>query len=135
VLPELLTPCLHHLPTELQDPETRIRNRHADLLINKSTSDTIRLRSEIVSYIRRFLEDKGHVEVQTPILADGAGGAIARPFQTSAAEFAHRKLNLRIAPELWLKRLVVGGFDRVFEIGPCFRNEGCFFLFSKPGFR
>ena len=62
--------------------------------------------------------------MQTPILADGAGGATARSFTTSASEFPHRRIDLRIAPELWLKRLVVGGFDRVFEIGPSFRNEG-----------
>jgi lysyl-tRNA synthetase class 2 len=64
------------------------------------------------------------VEVNTPILASDVGGAIAQPFQTSAAEFPERQLSLRIAPELWLKRLVVGGFDKVFEIGPSFRNEG-----------
>jgi len=64
------------------------------------------------------------MEVQTPILAEGAGGAVARPFQTSATEFPDRKIDLRIAPELWLKRMVIGGFDRVFEIGPSFRNEG-----------
>lgn len=64
------------------------------------------------------------MEVETPILASVAGGAVARPFQTSATEFPDRPLSLRIAPELWLKRLVVGGFDKVFEIGPSFRNEG-----------
>jgi len=64
------------------------------------------------------------MEVNTPILAGSAGGAIAQPFRTSAAEFPERELSLRIAPELWLKRLLVGGFDKVFEIGPSFRNEG-----------
>lgn len=64
------------------------------------------------------------MEVNTPILASKSGGAIAQPFVTSATEFPDRPLSLRIAPELWLKRLVVGGFDRVFEIGPSFRNEG-----------
>lgn len=64
------------------------------------------------------------MEVNTPIIESVAGGAIARPFATSATEFPKRKLSLRIAPELWLKRLVVGGFDKVFEIGPSFRNEG-----------
>lgn len=64
------------------------------------------------------------MEVDTPILSSDAGGAIAKPFRTSATEFPERQLSLRIAPELWLKRMVVGGFDRVFEIGPSFRNEG-----------
>jgi hypothetical protein len=64
------------------------------------------------------------MEVSTPIIGSVAGGAIARPFNTSATEFPDRQLSLRIAPELWLKRLVVGGFDKVFEIGPSFRNEG-----------
>lgn len=64
------------------------------------------------------------MEVNTPIIGSVAGGAIARPFYTSATEFPERQLSLRIAPELWLKRLVVGGFDKVFEIGPSFRNEG-----------
>jgi lysyl-tRNA synthetase class 2 len=84
----------------------------------------LRLRAEIVQYVRNFLLNEDHVEVQTPILADGAGGAVARSFKTSATEFPDRNINLRIAPELWLKRMVVGGFDRVFEIGPSFRNEG-----------
>ena len=64
------------------------------------------------------------MEVQTPILADSAGGAVARAFETSATEFPYKRIALRIAPELWLKRLILGGFDRVFEIGPSFRNEG-----------
>jgi lysyl-tRNA synthetase class 2 len=64
------------------------------------------------------------MEVNTPVIAGEAGGATARPFITSATEFAEKQLSLRIAPELWLKRLVVGGFDKVFEIGPSFRNEG-----------
>lgn len=66
------------------------------------------------------------MEVSTPIIGYEAGGALARPFYTSATEFPRRQLSLRIAPELWLKRLVVGGFDKVFEIGPSFRNEGRF---------
>lgn len=78
----------------------------------------------MISCLRQFLTNDGFVEVQTPILADTAGGAIARPFQTSSVEFMDRHLSLRIAPELWLKRLVIGGIDRVFEIGQCFRNEG-----------
>ena len=86
--------------------------------------DILRLRSSITRYIRDSLNESGHLEVQTPILAHEAGGAVARPFHTSATEFPDRQISLRIAPELWLKRLVLGGLDRVFEIGPCFRNEG-----------
>ena len=84
----------------------------------------IRLRSDLIQYVRQFLHDEGHIEVQTPVLAAAAGGAIAKPFQTSAVEFADRELSMRIAPELWLKRMILGGFDRVFEIGTSFRNEG-----------
>lgn len=71
------------------------------------------------------------MEVNTPIIATDAGGAVARPFYTSATEFPDRPLSLRIAPELWLKRLVVGGFDKVFEIGPSFRNEGEFYEWAN----
>ena len=123
-LPKILSPCLHPLPTELQDKETRIKNRHIDFLVNPYTSATIRLKAEIVQCLRDFLIGEGHVEVQTPILAHGAGGAIARSFETFTTEFPDRNISLRIAPELWLKRMVIGGFDRIFEIGPSFRNEG-----------
>jgi lysyl-tRNA synthetase, class II len=104
--------------------ETRVQNRHADLLVNQRASDTLKLRSHIVQYLRTFLISKNFLEVQTPILADGVGGAVARPFMTRATEFIDKTLSLRIAPEIWLKRLVLGGMDRVFEIGPAFRNEG-----------
>ncbi len=123
-MPQLLSRCLHPLPHELEDQETKIRNRHVDLLLHPRGQDTIRLRSHIIKYLRQFLENDEYVEVQTPIIADTAGGAVARPFQTDATEFQHRELALRIAPELWLKRLILGGFDKVFEIGPSFRNEG-----------
>lgn len=123
-LPVLLAPSLHSLPSELQDQETRIRHRHEDLLVNPQTSEIIRLRSSIIQYLRTFLLSDNFVEIQTPIMSGGSGGAVARPFETRATEFPNKKLELRIAPELWLKRLVVGGIDRVFEIGPCFRNEG-----------
>ena len=123
-LPCLLSPCLRRLPTELLDKESRIYNRHVDFLVNPRTADIFRLKAEIVQFLRDYLRGRGHVEVATPILADGAGGAVARSFQTCAVEFADRNINLRIAPELWLKRMVIGGFDRVFEIGPSFRNEG-----------
>ena len=82
------------------------------------------MRSHIIKCIRDFLERSEYLEVQTPILAHEAGGAVARPFHSSASEFPNRQISLRVAPELWLKRLVLGGFEQVFEIGPCFRNEG-----------
>lgn len=123
-LPTILTPILASLPITLENPEARIRNRHADLLVNQEVADTLKLRSCIIQYLRNFLVDDKFIEVQTPILADDAGGAIARPFVTRATEFADKTLSLRIAPEIWLKRLVLGGMDRVFEMGPAFRNEG-----------
>ena len=123
-LPQLLSRCSQFLPEDLKDQETRMRNRHVDLLLNPWLSDTIRLRAKIIQFLRQYLSDDGHIEVQTPILADTAGGAVARPFTTTATEFQDRQISLRIAPELWLKRLILGGFEKVFEIGPSFRNEG-----------
>ena len=120
----MLAPSLPNLPHKLEDPETRIRNRHVDLLVNRRVADTIRVRSHIIQYIRDFLLKDNFLEVQTPIIAESAGGAIARPFTTVATEFSDKQLALRIAPEIWLKRLILGGMDRVFEIGPAFRNEG-----------
>ena len=125
-IPQLLSPCTLPLPDQLSDKETRMRYRHLDFLVNPELADTIRLRSEITSFLRYWLSDEGHIEVQTPILADTAGGAVARPFHTTATEFQDRRIALRIAPELWLKRLILGGFERVFEIGPSFRNEGAY---------
>lgn len=115
----------------LSDQETMIRNRHLGFWMNKRLEQTVRLRSDITQRIRQYLLGTGHREVQTPILADEAGGAVARPFSTLATEFPGRHVSLRIAPELWLKRLVLSGFDRVFEIGPCFRNEGTIFPSSS----
>jgi lysyl-tRNA synthetase, class II len=123
-LPELLSPSLVPLPFKLKDENALISQRHVDLLVNQSTTDVLRLRSYIIKNMRDFFDQKGFLEFQTPILAENAGGAIARPFATHATEFPSKGLALRIAPELWLKRLVVGGIDRVFEIGPSFRNEG-----------
>jgi lysyl-tRNA synthetase class 2 len=125
-LPKLLSPSLHRLPEELLDRATRVRNRHVDFLVNPQAAQVLRLRSYIIQHLRNFLLNDQFIEVNTPILADNAGGAIARPFKTSATEFPDRSITLRIAPELWLKRLILGGIDRVFEIGPSFRNEGRF---------
>ena len=123
-MPLLLSPCLHPFIDRLGQSETIIRNPHIEYWADKQALERVHVRSSIIKYIRKFLDDSGHVEVQTPILAHEAGGAVARPFHTSATEFPGRQISLRIAPELWLKRLVLGGFRRVFEIGPCFRNEG-----------
>ena len=103
-----------------------------DFLVNPRTAHILRLKAAVIEYLRSYLAADGQVEIQTPILADEAGGAVARPFQTSATEFPDRELSLRIAPELWLKRLVIGGFDRVFEIGPSFRNEGSYWFTCDP---
>ena len=101
-----------------------MRNRHVDLLVNPDVTQALQAKSLVIQTLRWCLLEDGFLEVQTPILASDAGGASARPFTAKATEFAERNINLRIAPELWLKRMVIGGFDRVFEIGPCFRNEG-----------
>ncbi|PYH44815.1 putative lysyl-tRNA synthetase [Aspergillus saccharolyticus JOP 1030-1] len=123
-LPQLLSPCLHDVPLDAHTHETSPYPRHVQFLADSRTADTIRARSAIIQYLRQFFLDRKFMEVNTPILEAVAGGAIARPFHTSATEFPDRQLSLRIAPELWLKRLVIGGFDKVFEIGPSFRNEG-----------
>ncbi|KAM6537454.1 mitochondrial lysine-tRNA synthetase [Fusarium falciforme] len=123
-LPELLSPTMEQIPEKLTDPKTRMQDRHVDMLVNRQAIDVLRLRAEITKHMRDHLHSKRFLEFQTPILAENAGGAVARPFVTRATEFKERDLALRIAPELWLKRLVIGGVDRVFEIGPAFRNEG-----------
>ncbi|KAK0618171.1 hypothetical protein B0T17DRAFT_561253 [Bombardia bombarda] len=123
-MPELLSPTLVPLPVKLADEDTRIQQRHIDMLVNRKTIDTLRVRSHIIKHMRDFLHARGFLEFQTPILADNAGGAVARPFTTTATHESDKDLSLRIAPELWLKRLVVGGVDKVFELGPSFRNEG-----------
>lgn len=122
----LVAKALHPLPEKwhgLSDPEQVYRQRYLDLIVNAESRARLLLRSRIVSHIRRFLEAQQFIEVETPVLENTAGGAAARPFKTH-----HNALDvdffLRIATELRLKRLLVGGFDRVFEIGRIFRNEG-----------
>ena len=107
----------------LRDTETRYRQRYLDLIANRENMDVFRLRSRIISGIRRFLDGRGFLEVDTPVLVPVAAGAHARPFITHHNAL-DEQLYLRIATELYLKRLIVGGFDKVYEIGRVFRNEG-----------
>jgi lysyl-tRNA synthetase class 2 len=107
----------------LKDIEKRYRQRYVDLIVNDENRQTFRNRSRIVSLLRRYLDDHGFLEFETPILQPVYGGANARPF-TTYHNFLDQKLFLRIAPELYLKRLIVGGFEQVFEISRNFRNEG-----------
>ena len=122
----ILSKSLKTLPEKwhgLKDKETRFRQRYLDFIVNPDSKKTIETRSKIINLIRNFMESKGFIEVETPILQPKAGGAIAKPFTThnNALDI---DMFLRIAPELYLKRLIVGGFEKVFELGKVFRNEG-----------
>ena len=120
----LLAPTLKIIPSQaLIDTELRYRKRHLDLLTNKESRCIFRARARILSHIRSYLDQQGFMEVETPVLTDGIGGASAAAFDTYHNDL-QMKMSLRIAPELHLKSLVVGGFDRVYEIGKQFRNEG-----------
>jgi lysyl-tRNA synthetase, class II len=107
----------------LTDPELRYRMRYVDLAMNPEVRETLRMRSDIVRYIREYFYKLDFLEVETPMMHSIAGGAAARPFRTHHNAL-DMELNMRIAPELHLKRLIVGGFNKVFEMNRCFRNEG-----------
>eukprot|EP01133_Synstelium_polycarpum_P003477 gene3477-3967_t len=120
----LLTPCLRPIPNRLISKEQRYRKRHLDFMVNgQKIRGAFETRSRMISFLRRYLEERGFLEVDTPILSTNVGGANAKPFKTYSNSL-DLGLFMRISPELYLKQLVISGFDRVFEIGKQFRNEG-----------
>jgi lysyl-tRNA synthetase, class II len=123
---EMLSKALLPLPDKwhgLVDTEERYRKRYLDLIFNKEVKEKFILRNKIVKSLTNFLESKDFLQVDTPIIQSMAGGAIAAPFKTRYNAY-DSDVYLRIAPELYLKRLIIGGFEKVYEIGKCFRNEG-----------
>ena len=123
-LPQTLSPSLHQIPSTIEDPETLTRHPHVHQLVNRQRGDILQLRSHIYQLLQRYFLQDGFIQVETPMFDVGAGGAIARPFETVASELSNTTLRLRIAPELYLKRLIIAGNEKVFEFGRVFRNEG-----------
>lgn len=124
---KILTPCLAMIPSTfygIEDKEIRYNNRYLDMIINSNVREIFVKRHKVINFIRNYLVDRDFIEVETPVLSDMAGGASAKPFTTYLNE-AKRSMYMRIAPELFLKQLVIGGMNRVFEIGKQFRNESC----------
>ena len=122
----LLTKSFRNFPEKwhgLKDKETRFRQRYLDFVVNDSARNAIKTRFKVLQLIRTFMTSENFLEVETPTLQPKAGGAIARPFLTHHNAMGI-DMYLRIAPELYLKRLVIGGFEKVFELGKVFRNEG-----------
>ncbi|OAJ42100.1 hypothetical protein BDEG_25601 [Batrachochytrium dendrobatidis JEL423] len=122
---KMLSPCLHIYPKKhvlLEDENIRYRQRYLDMLVHRSTVDLFLKRSKIIRTIRSFFDTREFVEIETPVLSLMAGGANAKPF-TTRMDVMNLDLQMRIAPELYLKQLVIGGIDRVYEIGKQFRNE------------
>ncbi|KAL9072487.1 MAG: hypothetical protein Q9157_005071 [Trypethelium eluteriae] len=123
-IPRITATSLHQVPDELVDSERRSRSPHVNLIVNRQPRDTLRMRHHVEKFMRDFLEAHDLIHVRTPMLSTGIGGASAHPFTTLATEFPGNELSLRIAPELFLKRLLVGGIEGVYEMGQAFRNEG-----------
>ncbi|KAJ3274181.1 hypothetical protein HDV01_003464 [Terramyces sp. JEL0728] len=119
---KLLAPCLYRIPEELKDDNTKHRLPWLNLLVNADSVHNLQTRFKVINYIRTFLNEKKFTEIETPVLSAQSGGANAKPFKTHLDTF-EMDLELRIAPELYLKQLIVGGFDKVYEIGKQFRNE------------
>ena len=120
----ILSPCIPEIPTKsgLEDKELRYSNRYIDLIVNKDIRPIFIKRHKIIKFLRDYLSDKDFIEVETPVLSNMAGGAAAKPFKTYLNAMK-QEMTMRIAPELFLKQLVIGGLSKVFEIGKQFRNE------------